>query len=55
MDFTTLWIAYAPEPLQLAMRVALTGFGAFALFIFVRKTVRTFRATRSVLYANPFV
>ena len=53
--FTTLWIAFAPEPLQFAMRMALTGFGAFALFIFVRKAVRTFRATRSVLYANPFV
>ena len=53
--FTTLWIAFVPEVVQGATRAALTLFGAFGIFVFVRRAVRTFRATRSVLYANPFV
>jgi NADH-quinone oxidoreductase subunit H len=53
--FTTLWVAYAPEPLRIGMRATLTACGALFVIIFVRKSVRTFRATRSVLYANPFV
>ena len=53
--FTTLWIAFVPETVAIATRALLTAFGAFAVIVFIRKSIRTFRATRSVLYANPFV
>ena len=53
--FTTLWIAFVPDSVAIVTRGLLTAFGAFAVFVFIRKSVRTFRATRSVLYANPFV
>jgi NADH-quinone oxidoreductase subunit H len=53
--FTAVWVAFAPEALRWVTRLVLTGLGAATVVVFVGKVLRTFRATRSVLYANPFV